>query len=63
VTFDREKFIAAYNRHHADVRRYFADRPGDLMEMNIIEGDGWEKLCPFLGLQVPPTPFPHLNRR
>jgi hypothetical protein len=63
VTFDRGKFIAAYNRHHADVRRYFADRPSDLLEMNIIEGDGWEKLCSFLGLQVPPTPFPHLNRR
>jgi len=61
VTFDKKKFVAAYNRHHADVRRYFANRPHDLLEMNIIEGDGWEKLCPFLGLQLPHTPFPHLN--
>ena len=63
VIFDAEKFSAAYHRHHADVRRYFADRPDDLLEMNIIEGDGWEKLCPFLGLPTPAVPFPHLNRR
>jgi hypothetical protein len=28
VTFDREKFTAACHRHHADVRRFFANRPG-----------------------------------
>jgi hypothetical protein len=63
VTFDAGKFTAAYHRHHVDVRRYFVDRPHDLLEMNIIEGDGWEKLCPFLELPVPAVPFPHLNRR
>jgi Sulfotransferase domain len=63
VTFDTAKFTAGYHRHHADVRRYFADRPGDLLEMNIIEGDGWEKLCPFLGLPLPDQAFPHFNQR
>lgn len=63
VTFDAGKFTAAYYRHYADVRRYFADRPHDLLEMNIIEGDGWEKLCPFLDLPLPAVPFPHLSRR
>ncbi|MDJ0707871.1 MAG: sulfotransferase [Leptolyngbyaceae cyanobacterium MO_188.B28] len=63
VTFDRKKFIDAYHRHHADVRRYFRDRPNDLLEMNLIEGDGWEKLCPFLELPVPDVPFPHFNKR
>ena len=62
VTFDRRKYIAAYERHHADVRRYFTGR-ADLLEMNITQGDGWEKLCPFLGLEPPATPFPHENRR
>jgi hypothetical protein len=31
--------------------------------MNLVEGDGWEKLCPFLGVPVPSVPFPHLHRR
>ncbi|MGD1865337.1 MAG: sulfotransferase family protein [Phormidesmis sp.] len=63
VTFDRDKFVAAYHRHYADVRRYFADRPDDLLEMNIVEGEGWEKLCPFLDLPVPEAAFPHRNKR
>ncbi len=63
VEFDRDKFIEAYHRHHADVRRYFKDRPDDLLEMNIADGDGWEKLCPFLGIPVPQVPFPHRYKR
>ena len=63
VTFDREKFIDSYYRHHDDVRRYFKNRPDDLLEMSIVDGDGWEKLCPFLELPIPDFPFPHLNRR
>jgi hypothetical protein len=63
VKFERDKFVAAYARHHADVRRYFRGRPDDLLEMNILEGDGWEKLCPFLGIPVSSEPFPHLNHR
>lgn len=63
VTFDRAKFIDAYHRHHEDVRRYFKDRPNDLLEMSIVDGDGWEKLCPFLNLPVPTEPFPHNNKR
>ena len=63
VTFDREKFTRAYVRHHADVRRYFARRPNDLLEMSIVDGDGWEKLCPFLALPVPDVSFPKLNQR
>lgn len=63
VTFDRAKFTDAYHRHHADVRRYFKDRPDDLLEMNLTDGDGWELLCPFLGLPIPEVPFPHTNKR
>ncbi|MEM6426928.1 MAG: sulfotransferase family protein [Cyanobacteria bacterium P01_D01_bin.128] len=63
VTFDRQKFIDAYHRHHADVRRYFQNRPDDLLEINIDAGEGWEKLCPFLELPIPEADFPHLNKR
>jgi hypothetical protein len=63
VIFDSEKFTAAYERHHSDVRRYFADRPTDLLEIRLVDGEGWDKLCPFLDLPVPRTPFPHLHAR
>jgi hypothetical protein len=62
VGFDRERFIAAYYRHHADVRRYFAGR-SDLLEMSIVEGEGWERLCPFLGLPTPDCAFPRVHKR
>jgi hypothetical protein len=63
VTFDRAKYAAAYEKHHADVRRYFADRPDDLLEMNLVGGDGWSVLCPFLAIKTPSVPFPHLHAR
>lgn len=63
VVFDREKFIEAYHRHHEDVRHYFKNRPNDLLEMDITVGDGWEKLCPFLGLPEPDMPFSNKNKR
>ena len=33
----------------------------DLFVLDVRGGEGWEKLCPFLGLNVPDVPFPHAN--
>lgn len=63
VTFDRQKFRDAYHRHYDDVKRYFQNRPHDLLEMNFIEGDGWARLCPFLEIPIPDVSFPHRNKR
>ena len=43
------------------VRHYFARRDSDFLEMNICGGEGWDKLCAFLDLATPATPFPHAN--
>lgn len=32
-----------------------------LLRMNICSGDGYEKLCPFLGIDYPDIPFPREN--
>lgn len=57
--FQRERFTHVYELHARNTRDYFADRPQDLMIMNISAGDGWEKLCQFLDLPVPDgVPFP-----
>ena len=50
-----------YERHTREVLEYFRDRPGDLLVMNIIKGDGWNVLCPFLDKAKPDIPFPHAN--
>jgi len=59
---NEEIFLERFNRHNREVREYFADRPEDLLVMDLAAGDGWEKLCPFLGKDVPRIPFPHANK-
>lgn len=29
--------------------------------MRLEEGLGWEQVCPFLGLEIPDTPYPRGN--
>lgn len=56
-----DQFLERVRKHNADVRHFFADKPDRLLEMTLAEGDGWEKLCPFLGKPVPDVPFPVAN--
>ncbi len=60
--YDEAKETSRWHQHTEEVIGYFKDRSQDLLIMNIIEGDGWEGLCVFLNLPVPPVPFPHWNR-
>jgi hypothetical protein len=55
--------LAFYARHNAEVRAFFRARGAShlLLEACWEAGDGWDKLCGFLGLPVPPVPFPHAN--
>jgi len=55
-------WLTAYRSHNADIKSYFAGSPDRLLVMNVMAGDGWEKLCPFLGAAVPRRPFPHANQ-
>lgn len=56
-----EKFMDRYETHKNNVLTYFKDKD-NLLQLNITEGDGWEKLCNFLDKDIPSSPFPHLNR-
>ncbi len=51
-----------FKRHNNEVEKYFRGR-NDFIIMNIVNGDGWDKLCPFLGLPEPPLHFPVVNKR
>ncbi len=61
TVYDAEKFAAGHDRFVAGVKEYFRDRPQDLLILDITGGEGWEKLCPFLGRPVPDIPFPKAN--
>jgi hypothetical protein len=60
---NEEVYLQRYKRHNEAVRDYFADRPDDLLELDITAGEGWEKLCPFLNEDVIDEPFPHQGRK
>ena len=55
------RYREVYEAHNAAVMAYFAGRPDALLVMRLEDGDGWDKLCPFLGLPVLDTPFVHTN--
>jgi len=54
--------IARYERHNREVREYFRERPGDLLEVCWETGSGWKELGAFLDRPVPDLPLPHTNR-
>jgi hypothetical protein len=56
-----DELAALYEAHLETVRAHFKDRPDDLLEVCWEDGDGWDALCSFLGLEAPDSPFPHRN--
>jgi Sulfotransferase domain len=57
--FNEEHFRRVYRRHVRNVISYFVGRESDLLMLNIVAGEGYEQLAPFLGAPVPTRPFPH----
>ena len=55
-----EQFLSAYKRHISEVAHYFRGRT-DLLVMDPTKGEGWDRLCPFLGRPVPGEPYPKSN--
>ncbi|HBN78182.1 MAG TPA: hypothetical protein DD473_20705 [Planctomycetaceae bacterium] len=49
-----------YDQHLQSVRQKLTSHTRYL-EINIPNGEGWEKLCPFLKVAVPENPFPRIN--
>src|SRR5262249_50079517 len=56
-THDREYMTGWMARHVADVRAAVAPK-----RLLVFESSqGWEPLCRFLGVDVPPFPYPRVN--
>lgn len=61
---NKPAILAAYREHASAVTEYFGDR---LLTVDWEKGDGWQKLCKFLGKPVPQNkgselPLPHMLR-
>lgn len=60
--YDKEKYIAHYEKHNADIIEYFRFRPQDLLVLNLAEKNAGEKLGSFLGVHNNVIRIPHLNK-
>jgi glycosyltransferase involved in cell wall biosynthesis len=60
--FDPVVWESAYQRHYEEVLQYFANRPQQLLIYELCVGEGWERLCNFLGQPLPKMAFPHQNQ-
>ena len=61
--WDRALFAETHRAHREEVESYFADRPGDLLVVDVTRDDPWPALCTFLDVPVPGERFPHRNVR
>lgn len=61
LEIEPDAWRAEFTAHHQRVADHFEGRH-DLLVLQIAAGDGWERLCPFLGVPVPDQPFPHRHR-
>ncbi|OYT28020.1 hypothetical protein B6U98_05755 [Thermoplasmatales archaeon ex4572_165] len=57
-----DEVIEKYESYYKEVKDYFKDRADQLLVIDVIGGEGWEKLCPFLNKPTPKKPFPHKNK-
>lgn len=57
-----EQLIIRYKKHNRDVIRYFSHRPNALLVVNWEKDNNWNKLCDFLGKDIPGDVFPHENK-
>ena len=60
--FDADAAIAGCRRHLNQVDEWFRDKPSQLLKIDICNGDGWDKICDFLGSPIPEQEFPWIGR-
>jgi hypothetical protein len=60
-SIDEEQWIERKFTHLNRVKQYFKNRQNDLLIIDITKGDGYEKICPFLNLEIPQEAFPKSN--
>lgn len=57
-----EEALLRYRNHHGRMLEILADEP-NVLRLNICAGEGYVKLCPFLGIDIPNELFPWVKPR
>lgn len=58
---DENIMKTVYKKRNDEVISYFKNK-NNLLIIDLEKGDGWDKLCPFLNVNVLKTNFPHANK-
>lgn len=59
---NEENFKKVYIEHKKNVIEYFKNRPKDFLIVDFTKGERWGKICAFLEVEIPDSPFPHANK-
>lgn len=59
---NEKTYIDRFQQHEREVREFFIPQKNRLLILRIADGEGYEKLCPFLDHEIPNEPFPWKNR-
>lgn len=59
--YDKNAEAQKYLARNQEAINYFKDTD-KLLVLNIVGGEGWSRLCPFLGKPIPNKDFPWRNR-
>lgn len=60
--YDKALLTAHYERHNAEVQRYFAHRPQDLLTIDMGAPGSYQRFIDFLGIPSPFSDFPWENK-
>jgi hypothetical protein len=60
--WEQEKMWKEIHQQKEQSLDFFKNFPHRPLIMNICEGNGWEKLCPFLNRPTPNQLFPNINQ-
>lgn len=59
--FNRDRHIAVYRKHSADVRDYFRDKPDKFLEIPDLSDSSARAVAEFVGCAPSGVAFPHAN--
>lgn len=60
--FNRQIYISKYMQHYEEVVDYFKKRKSDLLILELGAEDSWFRICGFLGMSMPDSDYPNLNK-
>lgn len=59
---DADAKFNEYKEHERFVRKYFHEREGDFLELDISSPGAYKSLVDFLGVESSEAAFPHMNK-